>query len=87
MFYSIITAFCNLKLGKTQECLDILSEFRGMKPTDTQTAKYISLIYDGLGKYEEATKVLEEITAVYPNKRELNDLLFYSYVKDGNLLK
>lgn len=29
LFYGVITAYCNLKMGKTQECLDLLMEFKG----------------------------------------------------------
>ena len=28
MFYAVITAFCNLKLGKAQECQDILNDYK-----------------------------------------------------------
>ena len=33
-FFSVIEAYCLLKQGKTQDCLDILADFRGQKPLD-----------------------------------------------------
>ena len=47
----------------------------------------MSLIYNELGRHDDATLILEGITQMYPGKRELNELLFFSYVRQGDLLK
>lgn len=85
-FFSIIEAYCQLKQGKTQECHDILADFRGQKPMDSQTAIYLSYIYNELGRHADATTVLE-VAANDFKKRQLNELLFFAYVRQGNLLK
>ena len=87
MFYAVITAYCQLKLGKSQECLDILGEYKNIKPTDSQTAKYIVAIYNNLGRYHDATNMLEYILTVFPQKKELQEQLFFSYVRENKLLK
>ena len=86
MFYSIIVAYCSLKMNKKQDCLDILNDFKGRKPMESQSAIYLSYIFNELGRHDEATSVLE-VAANQFKKRMLNELLFYSYVRQGNLLK
>ncbi len=87
MFYAVITAFCLLKTDKQAECIETLSDYKAQKPTDSQTAKHLALIYDGLGRHSEATATLEYILSLFPNKKELSELLFFSYVREGKLLK
>ena len=40
MFYAVITAYCMMKLGKRQECVDVLTEYKTIKIVDSLTAKY-----------------------------------------------
>lgn len=71
MFYAVITAFCNLKLGKAQECQDILNDYKAQKPQDSETARYLAAIYNNQGRYSEATATLEHILEMYPGIQEL----------------
>lgn len=32
MFYAVITSFCHLKLGKQNECLEVLQDYKSTKP-------------------------------------------------------
>ena len=32
MFYAVIVGFCNIKLGKTAECLEVLQDYKAQKP-------------------------------------------------------
>ena len=32
MFFAVVTAYCLIKSNKKQEAIDILSEYKGMKP-------------------------------------------------------
>ena len=87
MFYAVITSYCLMKVGKEQECKDVLNDYKTMKPTDTTTCKYMVAIYNNLGSYNQATQLLEYILNLFPNKKDLQEQLFYSYVREGMLLK
>ena len=87
MFFAVMTAYCLLKGDKQAECLEILNDYKSVKPTDSTTTKYMVAIYNNLGKYKEATLLLEYIINVFPNKKELQEQLFFSYVREGKLLK
>ena len=88
MFYAIITAYCLLKTGKQQECLEIINDYKAQKPTDSNTAKYLVAIYNNLGRYGDATATLEYVlNALFPGRRDMSELLFFSYVREGKLLK
>jgi len=71
MFYAVITAYCLLKGGKTQECLDILNDYKNTKPADSTTAKYQVAIYNNMARYSEATILMEYILNIFPNKLDL----------------
>ena len=87
MFFAVMTAYCLLKGEKQAECLEILKDYRAMKPTDSTTTKYMVAIYNNVGNYAEATILLEYIINVFPSKKELQEQLFFSYVREGKLLK
>lgn len=87
MFYAVITAFCNLKMGKTQECLEILNDYKAQKPLDSETARYLAAIYNNLGRYSDATATLEHILEMFPGNQDLQEALFCSFVREGKLLK
>jgi len=87
MFWAVITAYCLLKTGKQQECVELLSEYKAQKPADSSTAKYLAAIYHHLGRYDEATAALEYINSLFPGKKDLGEALFFSYVREGKLLK
>ncbi len=87
MFYAVITAFCLRKTGKQADSLDILNDFKSQKPSDSQTATYLVAIYNHLGRHGEATVTLEYVLSLFPNQRSLSEELFYSYVREGKLLK
>ena len=71
MFYAVIAAFCNLKLGKTQECIDALNDYKAQKPVDSETARFLDTIYSNLGRYSEATATRELILELFPGNKEL----------------
>ena len=87
MFYAIITAYCLLKVGKQQDAIDILNEYKQIKASDTQTAMYQASVFTGLGRYSDSTALLEYILNIFPSKKSLQEELFYSYVREGKLLK
>ena len=87
LFYAVISAFCLLRTNRQQDCLDILNDYKSPKPQDSQTATYLVLIYESLGRYSDATQVLIDILVIFPNHKQLSELLFFSYVREGKLLK
>lgn len=87
MFFAVITAYCLLKTGKQAECLETLADYKSVKPQDSSTAKYLVSIYNNLGRYSETTQTLEYVLSLFPNSRDLSEQLFYSYVREGKLLK
>ena len=87
MFYLIITAYCLLKMGKQAEALELLSDVKPERTEDSQSAIYLVAIYNHLGRHNSATLALEFATGRYNNHRGLSEELFYSYVREGKLLK
>jgi tetratricopeptide (TPR) repeat protein len=87
MFFAIITAYCLLKVGKQQDAIDILNEYKQIKASDTLTAMYQASVLTGLGRYSDATSLLEYILNIFPSKKNLQEELFFSYVREGKLLK
>lgn len=67
--------------------MEALNDYKTTKPQDTQTAKYLAAIYENLGRYSEASSTLEYVLNLYPNKEEISELLFFSFVREGKLLK
>jgi Flp pilus assembly protein TadD len=47
----------------------------------------LAAIYENLGRYSDASNTLEYALSLYPNKEEISELLFFSYVREGKLLK
>lgn len=87
LFYAVITAYCLLRSNRQAECLDILADYKSLRPQDSQTATYLVLIYESLGRYSDATQVLIETLQLFPTHKQLSELLFFSYVREGKLLK
>jgi hypothetical protein len=44
-------------------------------------------IYNNLGRYSDATATLEHILGMFPANKELQEYLFFSFVREGKLLK
>jgi hypothetical protein len=44
-------------------------------------------IYNNLGRYSETTAILEYVLSLFPNSKDLSEQLFFSYVREGKLLK
>jgi tetratricopeptide (TPR) repeat protein len=76
-----------MKGDKIPECTEILHEYRALKPNDSTTTKYMVSIYNNLGRYGDATLLLEHTLNLFPNKKDLQEQLFFSYVREGKLLK
>ena len=87
MFFAVVTAYCSIKLNKKQEAIDILSEYKGMKPQDSSTAKYLVGVYNSIGAYDQTTIALEYVLKLFPGCKDLSEQLFFSYIRQGELLK
>ena len=57
------------------------------KPTDHVIAKYLVYAYNEVGMYSETTALLEFIMGSSQDNEELGEELFFSYVREGKLLK
>ena len=91
-FFNTIKAYCLMKIGKHQECEDILGDIKPMSQRDPNTIKYLVFIYTAFGRNEEATLLLEKFKEEVKehnknNRQDLNEQLFFSYVREGKLLK
>ena len=51
--------------------MEVLHDYKSLKPSDSTTTKYMVAIYNNLGNYSDATNLLEYIINVFPNKKEL----------------
>ena len=48
LFFAVMTAYCLLKGEKLVECQEVLLEYKGIKPSDSITTKYLIIIYNQL---------------------------------------
>jgi predicted Zn-dependent protease len=87
MFFAVLTAYCLMKGDKMAECIEILNDYKNVKPSDSITTKYLTAIYNHLHMYAEATELLEYIVTQFPSKKDLQEQLFFAYVREGKLLK
>lgn len=87
MFYAVITGYCLLRTGRQAECLETLADVKAQKPQESQTAIYLAHIYESLGRYSDATATLEYTLSLFKDNKELAELLFFSYVREGKLLR
>ena len=86
-FFVTIKAYTLMKLGKHPDCLDLLAEIKPQNQRDPYTIKYLVFIYTAFGQNEEATKLLEQVQTIHSSRADLGEQLFFSYVREGKLLK
>ena len=86
-FFNTIKAYCLMKIGKHSECSDLLNDIKPMNQKDPNTIKYLVFIFTAFGKNEDATLLLENVKELHKNRQDLNEQLFFSYVREGKLLK
>ena len=86
-FFNTIKAFCLMKLDRHEECKQILTEFKPQNQKDPITIKYIVWIYTAFGWNDKATELLEAVKDIHGDKQDLGEQLFFSYVREGKLLK
>jgi tetratricopeptide (TPR) repeat protein len=86
-FYKVMKSYCLGKLQKYQEAQEVISELKQSKPNDPVISKYLVYAFNELGMYSETTALLEYILAPAQDNEELCEELFFSYVREGKLLK
>ena len=86
-FFNVLKAYCLMKTGKHSDCRDILKEVKAMKQTDPHTIKYLIFIYTAFDQNEQATMLLENVQTIHGERADLGEQLFFSYVREGKLLK
>lgn len=87
VFYKTLKAFSLLRQNKTLDCMELCYEVKSSRPSDPVIAKYLIIIYNEMGQYNETTALLESVISVSPDNEELCEELFYSYVRENKLLK
>ena len=50
-------------------------------------AKHLIQVFNDMGQYQETTALLEYVMAFSLENEELSEELFFSYVREGKLLK
>ena len=76
-----------MKLGKHSECQDLMTDIKPMNQKDPFTIKYLVFIYTAFGQNENATQLLEAVQTMHSDRPDLGEQLFFSYVREGKLLK
>lgn len=86
-FYKVMKAYCFMKTQRQQEAVEIANEIKQNKPSDPTVAKYLVYVLNDLGQYQEVTQLLEFVIGINLDNEELQEELFFSYVREGKLLK
>jgi len=76
-----------LKMGKTTEIMDTLTELKTQKIPDNLTAKHLIILYNELHLNSDATALLEQVYYGNQSDEEMAEELFFSYVRENKLLK
>ena len=86
-FFNTLKAYCLMKTGKHQDCQDLLTEIKPSRQQDPFVIKYLINIYTAFGQNAEATQLLEGVQSIHGERQDLGEQLFFSYVREGKLLK
>jgi len=79
--------YAMLKMGKTTEIMDTLTELKTQKIPDNLTAKHLIILYNELHLNSDATALLEQVYYGNQSDEEMAEELFFSYVRENKLLK
>ena len=82
-----LKAYALLEFGKPEECLDLLKEIKPVKMTDPVIVKLLVLAMIKLGMNAETTQMLEHAQAKNDQRIDINEQLFFAYVRENKLLK
>jgi hypothetical protein len=76
-----------MKTNKLAECEEMINDIKPSKQTDPYVILYLVFIYTAFSQSAEATKLLEGVQSLYSDRMDLGEQLFFSYVREGKLLK
>ena len=82
-----LKAYALLEFGKPEECQDLLKEIKPIKMTDPVIVKLLVLTMIKLGMNAETTQMLENAQAKHETRIDINEQLFFAYVRENKLLK
>lgn len=80
-------AYALLEFGKSDECQGLLREIKPHKQTDPIIVKLLVLTMIKLGMNTEVTQMLENAQSKHENRVDINEQLFFAYVRENKLLK
>lgn len=67
--------------------MDLLVEVNPMKQTDPLMLKYLIFIYIAYGLNADCTRMLENVKDMHSSNQQIQDQLFFSYVRERKLLQ
>ena len=76
-----------MKTSKLTECEELINDIKPSKQTDPYVILYLVFIYIAFDQTSEATKLLEGVQSIHGERMDLGEQLFFSYVREGKLLK
>jgi hypothetical protein len=82
-----LKAYALLEFSKPEECQDLLKEIKPVKMTDPVIVKLLVLTMIKLGMNAETTQMLENAQAKHETRIDINEQLFFAYVRENKLLK
>lgn len=80
-------AYCFMKTQRVAEAQDLIAEFKVNRPSEPVLAKYLVHVYNDLAQYDQTTALLEYVVKVHMDHEEVQEELFFAYVRENKLLK
>lgn len=80
-------AYALLEFDKADECISMLYDIRPTRQTDPVVVKLLVLTLVKLGMNSDCTKMLEHAQSVHTSRVDINEQLFFAYVRENKLLK
>jgi tetratricopeptide (TPR) repeat protein len=75
LYFQTQLAFCYSKLGQYPRVIELLEPIHRVKSRDPLVTQALAKAYEGVGRIEDARKLLIDILYIYPNNRYLRSAL------------
>ena len=86
-FWLTLKAYALLEFDNAEEAESMMTDIKPVQQSDPVTVKLLVLTLVKLGRHSEVTQMLEHAKSVHPTRVDINENLFFAYVRENKLLQ
>jgi len=86
-FWLTLKAYALLEFDNAEEAESMIPDIKPVQQSDPVTVKLLVLTLVKLGRHSEVTQMLEHAKSVHPTRVDINENLFFAYVRENKLLQ